>query len=318
MTMTSLPGGARRIVHARIVHTALRIVTVHCQSLTVLAALSACTLPFASESVIASSPDESVLKDHSVSWVNYGGASSNMLMQHRFLGSQASGTLGASVVFETNGGTLATIGIVWAHESIDGTPNGGNTSTWDWKFGFTWSSGWHNVNPWFDNQMLSITHTFEVPTNPDWFVPIGIAGEYLVYYSEVDVSFLNIPLPESGQGHAILIPDCTGVQTATALLSFSDGNGALGWEDDRFTNASCAPDTLSNFNAPHAWGAYRVTATLCGSGDVNCDGVVDVNDMIIVINNLGQCEDCEDCPADVTGDCIVNYDDLLYIFNNWH
>lgn len=52
-------------------------------------------------------------------------------------------------------------------------------------------------------------------------------------------------------------------------------------------------------------------------GDVNGDGVVNVDDLLIILNNWGPCPDPEDCPADLTEDGQVNVDDLLMVLNNW-
>lgn len=52
-------------------------------------------------------------------------------------------------------------------------------------------------------------------------------------------------------------------------------------------------------------------------GDINGDGEVNVDDLLIVLNNWGECDDCDSCNADLTGDCTVNVDDLLIVLNNW-
>ena len=49
-------------------------------------------------------------------------------------------------------------------------------------------------------------------------------------------------------------------------------------------------------------------------GDVNNDGAVDVDDLLQVISNWGQC-DC--CGADVNFDNAVNVDDLLIVISSW-
>jgi hypothetical protein len=53
-------------------------------------------------------------------------------------------------------------------------------------------------------------------------------------------------------------------------------------------------------------------------GDVSFDGVVNVNDLLMVINAWGNCPSGSACcPADVTGDNIVNVNDLLAVINSW-
>jgi len=50
-------------------------------------------------------------------------------------------------------------------------------------------------------------------------------------------------------------------------------------------------------------------------GDLNGDGIVGVDDLLIVIANWGPCG--PDCPADINGDGIVGVDDLLIVIANW-
>lgn len=51
--------------------------------------------------------------------------------------------------------------------------------------------------------------------------------------------------------------------------------------------------------------------------DITGTGVVNVDDLLLVLNNWGPCVDPTVCPADITGTGIVNVDDLLIILNNW-
>jgi hypothetical protein len=48
--------------------------------------------------------------------------------------------------------------------------------------------------------------------------------------------------------------------------------------------------------------------------DITGDGVVNVDDLLAVINAWGA---CPGCPADITGDGVVNVDDLLAVINAW-
>ena len=52
-------------------------------------------------------------------------------------------------------------------------------------------------------------------------------------------------------------------------------------------------------------------------GDITGDGIVNVDDLLAVINSWGR---CAGCPADIApagGDGVVNVDDLLAVINNW-
>jgi hypothetical protein len=55
----------------------------------------------------------------------------------------------------------------------------------------------------------------------------------------------------------------------------------------------------------------------CPPADLNCDGVVDVGDLLIMFDNWGKCPDPDDCPADLNGDGVVDVGDLLILFDNW-
>ena len=50
-------------------------------------------------------------------------------------------------------------------------------------------------------------------------------------------------------------------------------------------------------------------------GDLNGDGVVDVNDLLIIIADWGPCSG--DCPADLNGDGVVSVGDILAILSYW-
>jgi hypothetical protein len=54
----------------------------------------------------------------------------------------------------------------------------------------------------------------------------------------------------------------------------------------------------------------------CGA-DVNCDGVVDVTDLLAVIAAWGECPATDPCTADTNGDGVVDVTDLLAIIGSW-
>jgi hypothetical protein len=77
---------------------------------------------------------------------------------------------------------------------------------------------------------------------------------------------------------------------------------------------------LNNEAAPAAGKAslYRFAdEEPCPPADLNCDGAVNVSDLLILFDNWGDCSDCDNCPADLNGDCVVNVSDLLILFDNW-
>jgi hypothetical protein len=55
----------------------------------------------------------------------------------------------------------------------------------------------------------------------------------------------------------------------------------------------------------------------CAIADLNCDGVVNVSDLLILLGEWGSCADPNDCPADLNNDGVVNVSDLLILLSNW-
>lgn len=52
-------------------------------------------------------------------------------------------------------------------------------------------------------------------------------------------------------------------------------------------------------------------------GDLNRDGVVDVDDLFILLAAWGECADPDNCPADLNEDGVVDVDDLFILLANW-
>ena len=53
------------------------------------------------------------------------------------------------------------------------------------------------------------------------------------------------------------------------------------------------------------------------AADLNCDGVVNVFDLLFLLEDWGACVDLADCPADLNDDGVVNVFDLLILLENW-
>jgi hypothetical protein len=51
------------------------------------------------------------------------------------------------------------------------------------------------------------------------------------------------------------------------------------------------------------------------SGDVNCDGYVNVTDVLEVVSLWGPCDGV--CAADIVPDGTINVADLLQVIGNW-
>jgi len=288
---------------------------------TLAARLAMVMMSAAATTLNAAGADEVVLKDHTMSvW-------DGPMSGHMYLAAQPGINMGSAAMFQGNGGMLQKVGIVWAHAYAGGSqpPNGGSPSNWDWRFMYWPTTADYLNDPWGDDPHGPVTiHTFSNPTNPDWYEQVGWAGPYKLYYAEVDVGLLHIQLPKGAESvHAMLVPDLPGAATtALGKLALSHGlGGAIGMEHDWFVSVQIGPDTLENLGAPQPWSAYRITATApkspCISADLNCDGVVNVSDLLILLGAWGACTEPDACPADLNDDGVVNVSDLLILLSNW-
>ncbi len=78
------------------------------------------------------------------------------------------------------------------------------------------------------------------------------------------------------------------------------------------------------YNTDFGWGFVNAGAAVevvdvvdCASADLNCDGVVDVSDLLILLSVWRTCGDPNDCPADINNDGTVDVSDLLILLSSW-
>ena len=64
----------------------------------------------------------------------------------------------------------------------------------------------------------------------------------------------------------------------------------------------------------HPLGHAR-TPDIVHTGDVDRDGRVDPQDLRTLFSSWGPCANCDDCPADFTGDCVVSTLDLIILLH---
>jgi len=93
-----------------------------------------------------------------------------------------------------------------------------------------------------------------------------------------------------------------------ALTIFDSGDGPQLYVGGQFTTAG---DEAANWIA--RW--YECPTLICASADLNCDGIVNVTDLLILLSAWGPCGD--PCPADLNGDNTVNVTDLLALLQSW-
>jgi hypothetical protein len=112
------------------------------------------------------------------------------------------------------------------------------------------------------------------------------------------------------------------------VFFIGDGRTSLGAVQQIYVPAGATRLYLGS-NDGFGWydntGEMVVTVAIaenCVPADVNCDGAVNVDDLLTVINNWGSCDaPCSPaCIADIApagGNCAVDVDDLLTVINNW-
>jgi trimeric autotransporter adhesin len=89
------------------------------------------------------------------------------------------------------------------------------------------------------------------------------------------------------------------------------GGGPVLYAGGNFTTAGDAP---ANYIAK--WQGCPIGPE-CEPVDLNCNGAVDVLDLLLLLDAWGACGDCSDCRADLNGDCSVDVLDLLILLDNW-
>jgi hypothetical protein len=108
--------------------------------------------------------------------------------------------------------------------------------------------------------------------------------------------------------------------TGPSGMTINSANGVVFWSP---SSAGGSPHTIT-IRATNPYGTDLETwvLTVTPPGDVNHDGVVDINDLLAVISGWGICPPPPfDCHADVApppaGDGLINIDDLLFVISNW-
>ncbi|MCH7849873.1 MAG: hypothetical protein IIB53_16115 [Planctomycetes bacterium] len=84
-------------------------------------------------------------------------------------------------------------------------------------------------------------------------------------------------------------------------------------------NDNGEPDACDIFNGTSSDENNNGIPDECDSipGDIDGDGRVGVNDLLILLSRWGPCKNCDDCRADLDGDCSVGVKDLLILLGNW-
>ena len=111
-------------------------------------------------------------------------------------------------------------------------------------------------------------------------------------------------------------PQCTALATDTGEVYLLDQMAGFDVGDRVFVNGRIDSDCISV-----CYVACLVNNSIepCPTppGDLNGDGTINVQDLLIVLENWGECDVPYNCPADLDGDEVVDVNDLLFLLNQW-
>jgi len=82
----------------------------------------------------------------------------------------------------------------------------------------------------------------------------------------------------------------------------------------RFVDDPCKTDSGSGDPPLVDMGALERQSPSC---DMDGDGMVGITDFLALLAAWGQCDDCDNCPADFDGDCVVGITDFLILLSVW-
>jgi hypothetical protein len=155
-----------------------------------------------------------------------------------------------------------------------------------------------------------------VPTDGYSYDHFGVAlaldGSTLLIGSEGD----DDKEDNSGSAYIFRFIDDTWVQDAKILTIDGEKNDEVASSVALYKNtvlvSAYRDDDLGEDAGAVYW--FGITHSACCPGDVNDDGIVDTDDLFIV---LGEWGNDGSSPGDINDDDIVNTDDLFIILNNW-
>jgi hypothetical protein len=163
---------------------------------------------------------------------------------------------------------------------------------WDW-----FPSPWEAVGPFLSGSAQAI-HQHEGQ--------LFAAGRFTRLFDESATLQVNLIAQWDGETWQPLGEGLGGMYngSAEAMTTYNGKFIVAGY----FATAGGEPATsIAAWDAP----------PFAGPGDINCDGVVDGADLLLLLSAWGECTDPDDCPADLDGDGVVDGADLLILLANW-
>lgn len=99
------------------------------------------------------------------------------------------------------------------------------------------------------------------------------------------------------------------LERTVAGLMLADDWSLIGKFSDQFT-----PEQMDFFRSATF---DRLLDEFLSPADFDRDNDVDASDLLALLANWGPCDDCENCPHDISGDCLVGAADLLMLLAEW-
>ena len=187
--------------------------------------------------------------------------------------------------------------------------------------------------------ILDTTGTIVRPSNPSYSTSVDVNELAVPLKFDADTGVQSITVDVFNYGYDALqaLLDIDSVSSVSAPFSFVGGleSNIGGWAGEitfGFDTTALSPGTYktqvtvntSDENIPGAVASQLNLmlsvaigdAELC-IADVTGNGLVDVDDLLVIINAWGSCADPKNCPADFTGNGAVDVDDLLTVINGW-
>jgi len=172
---------------------------------------------------------------------------------------------------------------------------------------------------------LPAGHTFHlalnnVPLKDNRIPPIGFTN---TAFQAVHASPVNYSYADGQYWDDTLFPIPVGAAQAVVTLYYQTTSKEY-IEFLRDTNVTNAEGQNAydrwvshGMSAPQDMDAQVLRVAPMRLGDLNHNGVVNVDDLLMVINSWGNCPPPSLCPADVNGDNNINVDDLLAVILDW-
>lgn len=194
----------------------------------------------------------------------------------------------------------------------------------------------------FGNANVDLYFTKSEDQGDSWTTPIVINQDAAI---PGDQFFPWIEVDEEGRIHIVYLDSRNTVQDDDVLHGMFDAyyifseDGGDNWMEFRLTpqpwDSALAGDGtfIGDYlglaaGGDHIFPVYLDThngdgdiytnlITIPVFADLNGNGEVDTNDLLILLVSWGPCHNCNTCPADLDNDCSVSTPDLLLLLSNW-